>query len=91
MKIYNPLSLDTSKDEPTFVNEMGVKWWLVSVGSSMDDTKDSPKDGAIYRTEHPDRAEAYVVIHKGEPILETGSLESAFMRVDENYMRRTKL
>ena len=88
-KVYNPLSLDVGKDEPTFVNELGVKWWLIGIGSSLAD-EPSVKDGVIYLTLMPDGKKSYIVVLDDQIVKETGNLEYAAGKTDQIYLVRTK-
>ncbi len=90
MRTFNPLSLNTDKDEPTFINPEGTKWWLISYGSHLDEDGPNKEDGAVYRAITKEGGDAYVVIHGGEAILESNSLENCLFKIDENYLRRTK-
>ena len=89
-RLYNPLSLNIKTDEPTFVNEDGVKWWAISIGSHLNEDGNDIQDGVVYRVLRPDGFEAYLVIHNDAVVFETGNLEHAFAKVDEIYLRRTK-
>ena len=89
LKIYNPLSLDIDKDEPTFVNEQGVKWWLVSRGSYMSDTQESDPE-TLWRVKPQNSNGAYVVMSGNDVVYNTSKLEDALFKIDELFLIRTK-
>jgi hypothetical protein len=90
MKIYSPLSIDTDKDEPSFTNDEGTKWWLVALGSTMDSVPNNKEDGALYRVKNKQGEESYLVVHNGEIIKETENIESGWAKLDQNYLVRSK-
>lgn len=89
MRLYNPFLLDTEKDEPTFVNEEGTKWWLVARGSHLSKTRDSDPETA-WRVKLKEGHEAYVVMNGQDVVFDTSNLENALFRIDALYLMRTK-
>lgn len=73
---YNPFALDVNTDEPTFVNEIGVRWWQLDVGD--------PQDGIAYRVDGP----AYVIVKDRRVIYETMSLEQLCFQFDIYRLNR---
>lgn len=71
MKAYSPLGLDTKTTPPSFVNELGVKWWLIR----------QEKWGSLWRVEKEDQP-VYLVLNKNSEIAgEYYQLEAAFVKL----------
>lgn len=67
---YNPLSLNVNEDEPTYTNEVGVRWWQLDLGD--------PQDGVAFRVD----GDVYVIVKDRKVIYETHNLEQLCFQFD---------
>lgn len=69
-KGFNPFSLDLDKDEPTFTNEVGIRWWQLALGDS--------QDGVPFRVD----GDMYVIVKDRKVIYDTQNLEQLCVQFD---------
>ena len=78
LKEYNPFTLDTDKDEPSWQND-NYKFFIVDKGENCKEKKQIVIALAVKKS---DDSRRYVLFYGGQPCSESSNLEEIFVKKD---------